>query len=518
MEIAGCERLLLGILLFSACSVIVKIIYRLYFHPLARFPGPRFVAATSLLELYWDMVGQGAYLYRIEQMHQKYGPIVRVNPQELSIKDPSYYDQLYVAGAVRRTNCWTGNGGMEFKDSHGTTVEHDHHRLRRKPMEPYFSRAGISRIEPVLKRIVQTLVDRLDQYKGSGNVISLDCLFSAFSGDVITAICVGDGDATSLRHPSFDPEWILMSLPERFLEKANPEFKRLNEWRNRAGKHIMEAMMVQESFNDASDLLHKASSRHATLFHQLLSPQSGLPDSERSIERLTTEAQVLLGAGTVTTTRTLSYLITHILLQDSVKITLERELRAQAVDLRNGSTSLADLEKLQYLQACVKEGLRQVLSFGFMVRLPRCSPDVELRYGKWTIPKGVSGRVLYFHQPEATTYSIDHQTPVGMSAYLTHTDPTIFAEPHEFRPERWLEGQVTPAMKQAYVPFSKGSRACLGSNLAYAELLMLTAALFQPGAPPLVLWETSARDVDPFHAYLLPMPRIGGGGAKVLIR
>lgn len=74
-------------------------------------------------------------------------------------------------------------------------------------MEPYFSRAGISRIEPVLKRIVQTLVDRLDQYRGSGNVISLDCLFSAFSGDVITAICVGDGDATSLRHPSFDPEW-----------------------------------------------------------------------------------------------------------------------------------------------------------------------------------------------------------------------------------------------------------------------------------------------------------------------
>lgn len=117
--------------------------------------------------------------------------------------------------------------------------------------------------------------------------------------------------------------------------------------------------MVQES-NDASDLLHKASSRHATLFHQLLSPQSGLPDSERSIERLTTEAQVLLGAGTVTTTRTLSYLITHILLKDCVKITLERELRAQAVNLRNGSTSLADLEKLQYLQACVKEGLRQV--------------------------------------------------------------------------------------------------------------------------------------------------------------
>lgn len=102
--------------------------------------------------------------------------------------------------------------------------------------------------------------------------------------------------------------------------------------------------------------------------------------------------------------------------------------------------------------------------FGFMVRLPQCSPDVKLQYGKWKTPRNVNGRMFYFHQSGTNnSFQRPYQTPVGILAYLMHTDPTIFAEPYEFRPEGWLEGQVISAMKQAYVPFSKGSRACLGS-------------------------------------------------------
>ena len=51
----------------------LKCIYRLYFHPLSHFPGPRLVAVGTLYEFYYDVVKDGIYLWQIEKMHQKYG-------------------------------------------------------------------------------------------------------------------------------------------------------------------------------------------------------------------------------------------------------------------------------------------------------------------------------------------------------------------------------------------------------------------------------------------------------------
>lgn len=98
--------------------------------------------------------------------------------------------------------------------------------------------------------------------------------------------------------------------------------------------------------------------RHNTLFQHLVSPDTGLPQSERSVQRLATEAQVLLGAGTVTTTRALTYLAVHILLNESVKRRLGEELRGPMATFPRQMPSITELEKLRYLRACIKEGLR----------------------------------------------------------------------------------------------------------------------------------------------------------------
>lgn len=57
--------------LYQICLVI----YRLYFHPLARFPGPKIAAATFWWECYADMfIGEGGqYMNQVEEMHNKYG-------------------------------------------------------------------------------------------------------------------------------------------------------------------------------------------------------------------------------------------------------------------------------------------------------------------------------------------------------------------------------------------------------------------------------------------------------------
>ena len=49
------------------------LLYRLYAHPLAGFPGPKLAAATFLYEFYYDVVQSGMYIWEIERMHEQYG-------------------------------------------------------------------------------------------------------------------------------------------------------------------------------------------------------------------------------------------------------------------------------------------------------------------------------------------------------------------------------------------------------------------------------------------------------------
>ena len=54
----------------------------------------------------------------------------------------------------------------------------------------------------------------------------------------------------------------------------------------------------------------------------------------------------------------------------------------------------------------------------------------------------------------------------------------MFPDPEVFAPERWLKpNEVTPDMKELFMPFSKGTRACIGKNLAIMELKLITAQL-----------------------------------------
>lgn len=53
---------------------ILTIIRRLYFHPLAQVPGPKFAAATLLYQTYYSFAGGRSRFYqKIAELHQQYG-------------------------------------------------------------------------------------------------------------------------------------------------------------------------------------------------------------------------------------------------------------------------------------------------------------------------------------------------------------------------------------------------------------------------------------------------------------
>lgn len=57
----------------SALYTVSLTIQRLFFSPIAKFPGSKLAAVTSWYELYYDVIHKGKYLFEIEKMHDKYG-------------------------------------------------------------------------------------------------------------------------------------------------------------------------------------------------------------------------------------------------------------------------------------------------------------------------------------------------------------------------------------------------------------------------------------------------------------
>jgi hypothetical protein len=67
----------LALLIITSASFIVYVfiisMYRLYFHPIAHFPGPKLAGLTRWYEFYYELVKKGQMTFHIQELHKKYG-------------------------------------------------------------------------------------------------------------------------------------------------------------------------------------------------------------------------------------------------------------------------------------------------------------------------------------------------------------------------------------------------------------------------------------------------------------
>lgn len=242
-----------------------------------------------------------------------------------------------------------------------------------------------------------------------------------------------------------------------------------------------------------SNIRHlKQEDRSLNVFQELLN--SDTPAEERSVTRLTDESITLLAAGTISTSHALSATVYHILANPRILQIIQKELQETMYHDMSTEALLVRLEHLPYLTATITEGLR--LSNVSSHRNVRAATDRSLKFQNWIIPPGVA---------------------VGMTPYMVHMNPKLFPAPEEFRPERWLEGdtEAVASSKRYFLAFGKGSRMCIGMNLAYAQFYLTLAAIL--GRFELRLFETTRADVDVAHDFTGGVARLDSKGVRVVV-
>lgn len=185
-----------------AWTVVLYIAYRISIalynisplHPLSRFPGPKIAAASYLYEAYYDWWTVGRYGKVIARMHEQYGPIVRINPDELHCSDPAFTDEIY-AGPGRVRDKWqhqlnTGGAGPVSVTGF-STVDHHLHRARKAPLAKFFSRQQMLRLEGEVHDFAQQTMNKMLTSAGKG-AFNVKEAFNCFTADVISQYAFGE--------------------------------------------------------------------------------------------------------------------------------------------------------------------------------------------------------------------------------------------------------------------------------------------------------------------------------------
>ncbi|KEQ98176.1 hypothetical protein AUEXF2481DRAFT_72492 [Aureobasidium subglaciale EXF-2481] len=433
--------------------VLAHIVYNLYFHPLASFPGP-FLARSSLLWRIYHSAG-GRFHRRIYEQHKIHGSVFRVSPNELSFAGVDSWKAIYghpTAGQPTMIKA-------EFYDIYGSGFKSlcigserrpEKHSRMRKSLSAAFSTKALIEQEQIINSCVDQFVSSLDQGDGaSERGLNMTKWLEMIAFDILGEMAFGESfGCIESGKPHFWSELIeehlfFITIVDNL--RRYPLFVTLGRW----------IMPLTASLRDkhtglsrekVAKRLSKKEPRKDFMSHLIRKVESGEMDQEE----LTAHASTLVIAGGETVSTFLAA-CTYYLLKNP------KHLGRLQTEIRQKFSSYADInatkaQQLPFLQAVISEGLRIYPpgSRGF----PRISTGGKID-GHY-IPPGVD---------------------VYTSAWTVTHDEQYFKDPFTFNPERWLDA-VSEDVKEASQPFSLGTRGCLGRNFAYVEMNLIMAKMY----------------------------------------
>ncbi|KAK1138450.1 hypothetical protein N8T08_002506 [Aspergillus melleus] len=468
----GVVSLLLLSALLSSLASIGYVIRNLWFHPLAEYPGPLLWRAFRLPFLLAMM--QGELPHRIRRLHEQYGDVVRVAPDELSFIDAAAWRDIYTRGRdfVRPD---------EYKDQPpGKTAANliacseTKHAQFRRILAPGFSERYAAEQEPFVQSYIDRLFAKLDERSDVDVVEWINYLAFDIIGDLTWGSSFGCLDGLTY-HPwiqtvsQFKAAIIVGGLKfypavYSFLMAITPA-SALNE--------VMEMWKVTEQ-----QVRNRVASgvTRPDLVGTMLQSSKATGGEAMSPEEMEVNAMMIVAAGSESITTVITGVINHLLRDPKTHQTLVNILRSTFITEKEITAS--SLKNIPYLNGVLNEGMRlcPTIPDSMRRRVPAAGANIAGQF--------VSGGMV-----------------VSVPPWATYRSSRNFTRPNEFAPERWLDGatrsdEFKGDVKAAFNPFSLGPHNCPGQNLAWLELRLILARLLwrydlsTPPATELPEWES----------------------------
>ncbi|KAI0432521.1 cytochrome P450 [Xylaria sp. FL1042] len=444
-------------------STFAYIIYQCFFSPLSVFPGP---LAAKLSKGWRAYVTYRGHWHRdLVALHRRYGPVVRIGPNELSVTDPEAFLQIYrVNGAYTKSASYSVLKGSRPFDLAGERNEKIHSAQRRLVARAY-SMESTMQLERQVDELIAPLLKQFDDMAFSKQTVDLGYWLQLFAFDVIGAVSFSkpygfvssgsdsmgsDGSLFSRLASSLQSgAWVMHAgWLFRFHQKAIlPLFGNFLAVNERNGFFFQFAQREVQARRDQGG-------NDKDIVDQLFKVQEAKKElDDVSIAYMMTSN---VFAGSDTTSIALRAIFLNLIRHPHALSKLRSELQGLQVTGKLSSiTTAAEAEACKYLQAVIYESMRLFSPAAFML-------DRDVPLGGMTI--------CGHHVPGGTV--------VGTSPWAIHLAPQVWGnDAEEFRPERWLECEDPGTLRRFFFAFGGGTRTCIGRNISWLEIEKLVPTL-----------------------------------------
>jgi cytochrome P450 len=434
--------------------VVLYAFYNAHLHALRSYPGP--LLWRSFRIPYVVATQRGELHRRLLQFHTKYGPIVRIAPNELSYADSAAWKDIYLnrpgQPVFERNHTWFKKMTPDEPNSIVGAHEEDHARFRRA-FANSFSDKSLRDQTPIIESYVDLFIEQLKapvagrQWKEK--IVDLQQWFNYLTFDLSSDLsfgesfdCLKNGKAHSWVEiaQDFGKGLALIASVNQY-----PPFHKLL-------RYIIPKKILQRTRDHREISSAKTQKRLALDSDRpdFVTPTKKYNDQkgDLTVREWQINMLVIAFAASETTASAMTAIVRELVQHKGVLQRLKREVR-QAFEQEKDIT-IASTGNLTYLNAVINEGLR--LDPPVVVGVPRIAPPAGAMVCNRWVPGG---------------------TYVTYNQFAANRQHWNFGYPNTFIPERFVDQGIKGDNMASFQPFQMGRHVCIGAKLAYAEMRVI---------------------------------------------